>query len=416
MRFGRRSIGFLVAVSAPLASLAACSDGSPLTVPAGRVAQFTTEVAIGAGRRVVVLAVDDGPSDESVALRNETEALMRTTLEERFAAGSAHLGSDWQRADLRVVLVHPSATGSARAIGPSDDPALAVVGDNVSLDAIDRLADATASDINAWAAPANAPYALLDATARTLQLVTGRRSPDDAREANLVASLGSPEAIAFVVASARDDEGTESVDADLAPLTGVHFELSAIFSRLTGTAAPCSWDLALPARLAAWDKALGNAQVYSSTYDMGCLRDVSDLDQSGLLGAINSGYGKECFPSAIAHLADGSGVCTVTATMFDASPCSAHPGMLDPRDPDGVRRPRMATGTPAASRVCEIQPLTGDQATACRESAACTGCGPGWCDSTASPGCPAGGWLRIAHGATPPGSARIDLTCDLASR
>lgn len=392
---------------------AACSDGATTVAPSGHVEQFQTELSLDAGRIVIVLAVDDGPSRESASVRETAKALLRTTFEDRFARAIAHVGSDWARADLRVVVVHPSAAGSARAVGPSDDAALAVVTDDATTDDIDAMADAASRAIDGSVAAAGAPYALLDATARTIELVTGARAPRDRREAALAASLGTPELVAFVIATSRDDEGAEDVGRDALPRT--RLDASAILAPKTGPGAPCSAD-PIPARLRTWTAALEGVHVMTTAYDPACADDAGALARGGLLGAVIGDFGPACFPAPIAHGADGAGAGVVTATMFDAQPCSIHPGMSDPRDPDGVRRPRRAPDYPGPTRVCEIVALAGEEAIACRESAACTGCGPGWCDFAASHGCPVGGDLRIVHGAMPPARAVLDVACDLARR
>jgi hypothetical protein len=410
MRFMWGMVGGLLAA----APIAACSDGATVIAPSGHAEQFQTEFSLDAGRIVVVLAVDDGPSRESASVRETAKGLLRTTFEDQFVRAGGHVGSDWARADLRVVVVHPSAAGSARAVGPSDDAALAVVTDDATTEDIDAMADATGRAIDGSVAADGAPYALLDATARTIELVTGARAPRDAREAALAASVGTPEAVAFVIATSRDDEGPEDVGGDAPPRTRI--DESAILAPKTGAGAPCSEDLMLPARLGAWAAALEGAHVTTTAYDPACADDAASLAQSGLLGAVIVDFGPACLPAPIAHGADGAGACVVTATMFDAQPCSTHPGMIDPRDADGVRRPRTAPGEPGPTRVCEIVALAGEQALACGESAACTGCGPGWCDFAATHECTIGGALRIVHGATPPGRAVLDVACDVASR
>jgi hypothetical protein len=427
--FARRAVGTTCASSTGvrsvwgrvgifLAPIAACSTTTG-SGPSGGLDQYTTELRVDAGRRVVVLAVDDGPSAAATSVRETATGLLRATLENRFAAGvGGGLGSDWARADLRVVVVHPSNAGSARAVGPSDDPGLAVVAANASTRDIDAMADAAGRAIDANVAPAGAPYTLLDATARTLRLVTGARAPEDAHEADLVASLGTPEVVAFVIATSRDDEGAESVGEDAAWRPPIAIEGSALFAPLTGAGAPCSGTRAPPTRLGAWAAALHGTDVYTRDYDPACIDDAAELVQTGFLGAAIGEASAACFPAPLAHDADGAGACVVTATMDDGGPCSSHPGMVDPEDADGVRRPRaVSVGARGTSRVCEVRALVGEQAAACRESAACTGCGPGWCDTrTVVEGCGGGGSFRMVHGAVPPGAATLDLTCNLATR
>jgi hypothetical protein len=91
--------------------------------------------------------------------------------------------------------------------------------------------------------------------------------------------------------------------------------------------------------------------------------------------------------------------------------------MLDPLDPDGVRRPLVTAADAGAwgagaGRVCQMNELAGAQAETCRTGAnGCTGCSAGWCLAPTN-GC-AGGLVRFVQGVLPLGGADLHLLCDL---
>jgi hypothetical protein len=177
--------------------LLACSGSPAETVPDGRVAQVASSWGTPPARLVIVIAVDDEPSPEAASIRAQTIFALRPTLERTFRAGLGYDGAlldpaAWHPVDLRVVIVHPSATGSARVFGPSDDPRLALVAADASIAQVDAMADATAKAIQAFVASEGDPYALLDASAWTMRLLAHARAPADAHETNLVAALGDP--------------------------------------------------------------------------------------------------------------------------------------------------------------------------------------------------------------------------------
>lgn len=119
-----------------------CSGGAPYGAPSGGVTQVSLEESMPAVRGVLVLAIDDEATAAAAAIRSATKAGLRPTLECQFSDGLIGLSRDWLRADLRVVVLHPSFAGSGRAIGPSDDAKLAVVAEDASEATIDAMADA----------------------------------------------------------------------------------------------------------------------------------------------------------------------------------------------------------------------------------------------------------------------------------
>ena len=175
MRERMASISSWGAASLSLAlTTIACSSGViPGTVDGG-VTQFAVEEGIRSEHVVLVLAVDDGPSAESTAIRSAVGRALHSTLVDLLRANASGLDVDWARSDLRIVVVHPSVAGSAAVVGPSDDADLALVTDNATDVPIAAVVGATTRAIGAVTAPSPAPYALLEAARQTVDLITGR--------------------------------------------------------------------------------------------------------------------------------------------------------------------------------------------------------------------------------------------------
>ncbi|MGH7269154.1 MAG: hypothetical protein ACREJ3_01885 [Polyangiaceae bacterium] len=399
----------------PLALLAGCSQGSWQATASGGALQFSNDMDIVQAKQIVVLTVDDEATADAASIRALATGALRGTFEKDFEEGQSGLRSDWARADLRVVVVHPSVTGSGRAVGPSDDPALALISDDASTADVDALADAASRSISGAVAPAGAPYAPVDATSLTIQLLSGARAPADAREAALVASLGGGTSFQAIVVTSRDDGGSGGVSAHASwPPRLTYGAMMSLVSPFGGGGAGCA-PLDRSTRLSAWAAAAEGAGVRVTTYDTGCAADVGIIEEHGLGDGILADFQTECLPAAVAVRPDGEAACVIDATLPGGAPCSSYLGMLDPRDPDGVRRPRL-TGSNAdlPGRVCEMNELTGSQAEACRTAPSCAGCAPGWCVTTDPRRC-AWGPLRFVHGVVPPGAAEIHILCDIAT-
>ena len=363
--------------------------------------------------RVLVLAVDDEPTAAAAAIRAATGSALKPTIEKLFTASLSGLDTDWLRSDLRVVIVHPSTAGAARAVGPSDDPSVALVTENASTADVYALADSAARAIDGTVAAAGAPYSLLEATALTLELLAGARSPADAHEVSLLASIGNPGELALVVATSRDDASVGSVDSYAwwtpGPPSGVAF--STVFSSLTAGSDTCDGALAPSTRLAAWVVVARDAGVPFDVFGAQC----EAVQETGFDELFGDGSALFCLPAPPVVRADGSPACLVSATFADDAPCASRPGMLDPMDPDGVRRPRSGSadaGPPG--RMCEIDELEGAAATACSETTTCAACTAGWCvtQTLGSPSC-AQGVMRFVHGAAPTGPALLHVVCDV---
>jgi hypothetical protein len=371
---------------------------------------------VSGDRVVVILVVDDEASPQAQAIRAATVQALPATLQQLVSESRSGLNTDWARADLRLVVVHPSIAGSAAAIGPNDDPALGLITDNAGPDTIASTAAAAARAINGSVAPDGARYAVLDAAAATMDLVTGVRPPADTREEGLLSSLGSLWEVALVVTTSRDDESAGGVatrpwwrDGRNRPA------LTLLTSMHTAADGGCGGDLDPSTRLGAW-LAATQAGIPSADLLFPSCTDQSDPHTIAPQGLLPQHVIRDVLPLCVPALAttpEGAAACRFIATMADDTPCSTQPGMLDPLDLDGVRRPRRAGDSGSAGRVCEIRALAGAEAAACSTRRDCFGCSAGWCATTALavPGCTD---FRFVHGAVPRGSADIAFTCDIA--
>jgi hypothetical protein len=395
-----------------LGALVACSAPVTPAVPAASNTQLTFDESIQVRRQVVVLIVDDEPTAEAASLRSQTDATLRHTFERQYENQATGLRTDQLRVDLRAVVVHPSIPGSGRAIGPSDDPALAVVSEDGSRADADALSEAVARDIDAVVAPPGAPYMLLDATRQTLDLVDHVRAPADAHEAALLASLGEPNSLLFAIVTSRDDGGTGPVERFAWRSSSLLIEPPSVVSPIAGGNDPCP-DAVDPAlRLGQWLASSTKYPPLVNVCNTLCLRVPFDSTVD-ILGAPFLDFGQQCFPAPLLYGPDGRAQCLIRVTNADDAPCSTYPGMLDPRDPDGHRSPQLDPAYASPARLCEIEPVPSAQTSTCSAEAACPGCDPGWC--VAAPGsrvCPSGS-LRFVRGAVPRGSATIHVACDL---
>jgi hypothetical protein len=392
----------------------ACSAQVPQAVDGG-VTQFSTSIATSGDRVVMIVAVDDGSSPEAQAIRAATVAALPATLQQLVNESASGLDTDWARADVRLVVVHPSIAGSAGASGPNDDPALALITDNATPDAIAETAAAAARAIDGSVAAEGAPYALLNAAAATMDLLTGLRRPADTREEGLLASLGSFQQVALVMATSRDDGSKGGATTRTWWRDGDHPALTLLTSMHAAADGGCAGELDPSTRLGAWLAATQHGFPSADLLFPSC-NDESDphtIAPEGLLpqhviGDVNP----LCLPVP-ATTPQGAAACRLTATMSGEAPCSTQPGMLDPLDPDGVRRPRLSGDAGNAQRVCEIRALAGAEAAACSARQECSGCSAGWC-TTKIADFPECRYLRFVRGAVPRAGATIDVTCDVA--
>ncbi|MET0595524.1 MAG: hypothetical protein ABW133_22685, partial [Polyangiaceae bacterium] len=110
----------------------------------------------------------------------------------------------------------------------------------------------------------------------------------------------------------------------------------------------------------------------------------------------------------------GVGDCFIEINSSQPSICDPSRGWTDPRDADGVRRPRRNA---RGETVCEGQPVVPEHMEACAHDPLCADCGSGWCvtdvwpkgKSVCSPPVPEN---RIRWvGGIWPDSGRIRVTC-----
>jgi len=398
-----------------------CSAGVSETVPSGTLTQFDFGFTTEPVRRLLIFVVDDSSTADAASLRASASALLRSTFEltEGETGYLPSHGDPGARppADLRVVVVHPSAVGPVRAIGPSDDPGLAYVSGESSTAEVDALADAVGRQIDAFVAPVGLEYALVDAASSSIDLVVGARPPTDAGEAALVASLGTPELVSLIVATSRDD-GSSGPVRSLSVTAKDRFSAVVLSPLVADTSCRgvCGGGGLDPStRLAAWAAGIGSLDVI----DTACAGWQDGLSRPNLADPciFADPFDDHCMPSPVARLPGGEAECSVQVSMPDDGPCASHPGMLDPRDRN-VQQSRPITDAFGPKRVCEISELLGPQAESCRTSLDCAGCMPGWCATDVggrSTLCPDADqfFLRFVEGAIPRERSTIRVVCDL---
>jgi hypothetical protein len=390
----------------------ACSASTPETVRSDAVAQASWDLWVRSPQRfVVILVVDDAPTPEAKSIRATAIAALRRTLElfrSSYAGFQYGDPAAWIPADMRVVIVHPSASSSERIKGPSDDPRLFLVSDNASIAQVDAVADAAGQAIDAYVAARDAAYPLLHTAASTVDLVLHARPPVDAHEASLLGSLGDSRWVALAIATSRDDgsDGTIDVVTDKRVATS-------ILSPLVEQPGSCFGGLAPSTRLAAWASSMRLANVLDAL----CPDPMRGVAAWGLFpSGTDEGY-SWCIPLRPATRPEGGAACTIDVTMADDGPCAAHTGMLDPLDGNAHRRPRALVEAGVPQRVCELIEFSGAQAEACRTTRDCNGCAAGWCLSSgwdSVPWCADRPILRFVHGAFPREQARMHVVCNIA--
>ncbi len=401
------------ALLATMALVGCASTPAADTVGDGpSVHQFVQEVQLESGGPLLLLvAVDDGPGPDAIELRRRWIEGLPGAL--RWLSTRSYADGDpaaWRPLDLRVFVVHPSTSGAAAFVGPTDDPRLALTTVKATDADVAQLADDVAGEIRddtSSSAP-SAPYQLLDATDRAYRLLMRQRPPDDSREARLVASM--PPAwnrIWVSVASSRDD------DSPLAPDGYVIPPLARSFSRGSELALieDCSHAPGTRPRLDRW-AAARRAEILPWACD-----DPAPEDPNQAYPLVSEWFADGgCFsPSRpVSRDAAGNAACSISFSAEGISTCDASRGWLDPRDTRGLRRPRVDD---MHQRVCEIGQLHDAALQSCRSSVGCEGCGSGFCfdDLPRPPGACAGPNLRLVGGARPAGIGRVRLTitCDL---
>lgn len=411
------AVGFLV--------LVACVAPA-VTVDSGSVHRLTLDLRWSARPLVLVFVVDDAQSAEAAALRSGIVAELRSTLRRIQSMRQAYDGAlvdpaAWHPVDLRAVVVHPSAA-STTAVAPSDDARFAWVSTNGTDAELDVFTAAIAAEIDRGSSPGS-PFRPIDSAMQTVRLAAGDRSPVDARERALVASLPSGfTQFAVLVATTRDDEGSESLaDEALGDFNTVH-DYNLDVSLVSSLATPSSIDDCSARELAAsrlhdWiapEGRLGGVTAWP------CASSV--LARQTLFPPTFSSEGgvQYCLSSPIARLSSGQPACLLTWTRASLEACETARGFLDPLASNGKRRGVVVTyGGGSTARTCEIAALTGSAESACRSTLACEGCGAGWCRTevpslaSTTDRCLSSDF-RFVGGAEPSGFGWLTVTCDLA--
>ena len=395
-------------------SIVACSSDA-VTVPSGSKHQVSYEISYGGSSSLVfIVAVDDSRSTDSASLRAAFFDAMRAMLRAT-ADGPGYYGTRdpaaWHPVGMRVVVVRPSS--DTTAVGPSDDAALAWTSEHATHDAADALASAIEAHV---ATPiVGAPYRLLDATKQTLDLVLGRRPAANPREAALAASLDvARRFVRVIMVTAKDDEGTEPVEADaFTPPSGAASYFDAFLVTPPPPSVPGDCFAAPPPigmRVEQWQATGWRAEVVPLSAT--CL-----VDRNLFAGELRGHGIQECLSAPVARLSTGAAACRITSTSVGAAPCDPMRGMIDPLGPGGVRGGRTdAWPDGTQTRTCEILALTGDAERACRTTMACDGCGAGWCrtevEGLVYPLCDTFNF-RFVGGASPWNYSGLQYICDL---
>ena len=331
--------------------------------PAGSVSQFEFSYVSPRAPEVFVFVVDDGP--ESLALRE--------------AMGAAWLGYDFDQwsvcappfdpaqhhpVDRTMVVVRPSAPEPERYWTPSDDARLRWVALQPSESDAEVFTQAGVEALLRYEAPAGQPLLLLEAYARAVDLISGRKSPRTDAEQRLLASLPEASEALVVLASARDDTSPAAPEAYARE--GPPYVHSLIV-RGPALQEPCYLHEPHDTRLGRWAAAPDH---YVDVKSWPC-EDFDVFERR-----LKAKCGVRCLPRSPDLDAHGRASCRVIART-DAAHCPEDLGWLDPLDAEGVRTERFDEAS--GQRLCEIRQLEGAALESCRHSLHCEDCEPGWC-------------------------------------
>ncbi len=343
---------------------AACS--SPITVPDGRVEQLTFRASFfGAwSPALVVFVVDDGSSTAAQSARDlVTVPGLDTNLEFLWKGwrGGAVTPVDDPAfgfgTDIRVFIVHPSASLGQRLVGPLDDARLAVTSSSVVQSDLDALEQSIVTHVREGIVAQEASYPLLESMNDAVSLLTRERAPRDARELEIEASLPDTwTSTAVIVLTSRDDASPLPATAYIPPQSQswqVQYAVEYV---------PC-WtanEAAFPV-LTAWEHAARQNVVQLFVAPANCNTPID------FCNARQAEYGWFGPLRPIATAGAGN-ACVITFSSH--AECDASRGWADPVNESGA-----ATG----DRRCEILQLDGAALDGCKNTLACTGCTPGWC-------------------------------------
>jgi len=362
-----RGVAFLGAWSALAFLAAACGSLEPQTTAESGATWEEVRTATERAEVVVVLTVD--PSAEADTLRAELGDALEGTFGQLLERAAPALDpAAWRHVDWSIWVTRPGAVGSDRWLTPislrTDRPTEAQIAD-LAATVVERLNALTTG---------TAPYRPMRVTHDAVTLLTGERAPEDAREQELLASLGANDdplqarrLVSAVVVSARDDEGTTQPDGFAIAWSE---ERPAVLSVVVPSAeTSCVGgdfpaDAGLP-RLFAWQDASD-----AVAYGWPCARD--DFQRGGLSAA--TGGTNFCPSRPLLAEPEGDVLCRAWVELLpDGIACADYGrGWIEP----GPEAPATAD--------CEIPQLEGAALEACRRDVDCEGCGDGFCQAEAT--------------------------------
>lgn len=345
---------------------------------------------------VMLVVVDDAPTDEARALR-EFLATDIAGSYERAPCGEARDKAKWRPADVRVVLVSPS--DPARTLTSETNPELLLRTPNATEEELVAWETAVGDAILASETPDTESFRGVEALEHWARLLTGYDGPASDVERRFMASLPSGAsrdgAYAFV-GTTRDDESPAADGERWIPLA---YAQGLDFRALPET---CSAQTEAPAEFETLDAYWTSGPCEGAT--------LFDYDLS-----------HECTPDCldVMPLVDDGGraECRVLARSWDLADCPEWAGWADPEDGNGERSPRFEDAESGTLRVCEVLQLEGDALDSCRTDLACEECGAGYCFAASSlyaGECRTWSDFRFTLGSDTVRSAEFEITCNMA--
>ncbi len=332
-------------------------------MPAGSAHQIT--VLDGAQRpspRVIVVVVDDAPTDFARAMRERVAQDFVATYESSYLGSWASCRHDrdpavWYPAERRALVVSPSRPLGEQIASYTTHPGLAWNTERYTAAEAQAWSQAVAAEIVGVETELDAPYRPLEAQAHTLRLLLGQQSPASEDEQLLIDGLPPHAVIEVYLATTRDDE-SPNVPSEYRVSEG-SAEYGMVFAP-DPTFTSC--DLERVPFIQEW-----------SGFEYG------SCEAADFFGA---GGGADCFgrclprPPLVSE--NGSAACRILAFTDSELPCSAELGWVDPIS-EGARRALTTERNGVTSRICEVLQLEGAALDSCRSDLACSECQPGWC-------------------------------------
>lgn len=348
----------------------------PADLPVRSGGQVTYESWVTRGSaQLSILIVDDAASEEAGDLRGAVLGALRAGLhqlvEERWGGcGSPDPALD-HPSDERFLVVLPSAPDGLAMLGPVDVPGLAWLTTTSQHHEVEPVVEAARNAMSSRLASGGEPHRPLRAARRATELVLGFRAPENEAENALLGALAPDAYVRVLIASTRDDEGTEPVvslaDSWSAMQQTDRLHATTVLGPFGVHGGTCdAWDSKSPTRLSAWAN-LVHTQMYSWPCDW-------ENTWENLLGNCCCDGAPACLSRPVSTLPSGAGACRVWVDQEDLARCDPAKGWSDP---GGV--PTFVDDMSPQLRRCEVAELAGSWLSACQHSLACEGCPPGWC-------------------------------------